>query len=161
MKLIPVSIVVLVLGLAALPFVFAGNEMKAQPPPPPAPSVTVAPVVEREISEYSEFTGRIEAVDDVEVRPRVSGHLDAVHFQSGQLVHAGDVLFTIDPRWHKAALDASEAAVAEARVRLDHAEREAKRANDLRQSQAISAEEADTRTSRLAEAKAAVLATDA
>jgi RND family efflux transporter MFP subunit len=161
MKLLPVSIIVVVLGLAALPFVFAGNEMKAEPPAPPAPSVTVARVVEREISEYSEFTGRIEAVDDVEVRARVSGHLEAVHFQSGQLVKKGDVLFTIDPRWHKAALDASEAAVAEARVRLDNAEREAKRATELRESQAISAEEAETRTSRLAEAKAGVLAAQA
>src|SRR5262249_22211032 len=87
--------------------------------------------------------------------------LDAVHFQAGQLVKKGDVLFTIDPRWHQAALSASEAALAQARVRLDNAEREARRAAELRESQAISAEEAESRTSRLAEAQAAVLAAEA
>jgi multidrug efflux system membrane fusion protein len=165
MKIIPVSIAVLVLALGALPFVIGCTDAAAQPTQqpsaPPAPTVTVAAVVEREISEYSEFTGRIQAVDDVEVRARVSGHLAAVHFQAGQLVKQGDVLFTIDPRWHRAALDASDAALAQAQVRLDNAARESKRATELRESQAISAEEADTRTSRLAEAKAGVLAAQA
>jgi RND family efflux transporter MFP subunit len=161
MKLISVSIAIVVIGLATRPFVCAGTAAPQHPAAPPAPTVTVAPVVEREIAEHSEFTGRIEAVDDVEVRARVSGHLAAVHFQSGQLVHAGDVLFTIDPRWHQAALDASDAALAQARVRLDNAQRESKRAVELRESQAISAEEAETRLSRLAEAKAGVLAAEA
>jgi multidrug efflux system membrane fusion protein len=161
MKILPASIALSVLLLASLPFVFAGSKPADQPPAPSAPAVSVAPVEEREISEYSEFTGRIEAVDDVEVRARISGHLDAVHFQAGQIVEKGDVLFTIDPRWHQAALSASEAALAQARVRLDNAEREARRAAELRESQAISAEEAESRTSRLAEAQAAVLAADA
>src|SRR5215470_14059674 len=63
---------------------------------PPPPSVTVAPVEQREIVEWDEFTGRTEAVEKVEVRPRVSGHIQEVHFQSGQLVRKGDVLFVID-----------------------------------------------------------------
>jgi RND family efflux transporter MFP subunit len=161
MKILPASIALSVLVLASLPFVIASARPAAEPPAPPLPSVAVAPVEDREILEYSEFTGRIEAIDDVEVRARISGHLDAVHFQAGQIVKRGDVLFTIDPRWHQAALSASEAALAQARVRLDNAEREAKRAAELRESQAISAEEAESRTSRLAEAKAVVLAAEA
>jgi len=158
MKILPASIALSVLVLASLPFVLAGSKPADQPPAPSAPAVAVATVEEREISEHSEFTGRVEAIDDVEVRARISGHLDAVHFQAGQIVAKGDVLFTIDPRWHEAALSASEAALAQANVRLENAEREAHRAAELRESQAISAEEAESRTSRLAEAKAAVLA---
>jgi RND family efflux transporter MFP subunit len=161
LKILPASVALLVLGFAALPFIFAGPKLAAAPPASPAPAVDVAPVEEREIAEHSEFTGRVEAIDDVEVRARISGHLEAVQFQSGQIVHKGDVLFTIDPRWHQAALSASEAALAQARVRLDNAEREAARAAELRESQAISAEEAESRTSRLAEAKAAVQAAEA
>src|SRR6185295_12390338 len=67
-----------------------------QQPPPPA--VTVAPVERQEIVEWDEFTGRTEAVETVEVRPRVSGHIQGVRFQSGQLVQKGQVLFVIDPR---------------------------------------------------------------
>src|SRR5207247_10458344 len=74
------------------------NRSVAQPPPPPA-SVTVAPVEAQEIVEWAEFTGRIEPVDTVEVRPRVSGYIQAVKFQSGQIVNKGDVLVVIDPRW--------------------------------------------------------------
>jgi RND family efflux transporter MFP subunit len=161
MKILPATIALSVLVLASLPFVFAASKPADSPPAPPAPAVSVAPVEERDTSEYSEFTGRIEAIDDVEVRARISGHLDAVHFQAGQIVEKGDVLFTIDPRWHQAALSASEAALAQAQVRLDNAEREARRAAELRQSQAISAEEAESRSARLAEAKAAVLAAEA
>src|ERR1044072_766258 len=72
---------------------------------PPAPSVTVAPVERREIVEWDEFTGRTEPVESVEVRPRVSGYIQEVRFQSGQLVKKGDVLFVIDPRWHQAEKD--------------------------------------------------------
>src|SRR5882672_3198628 len=66
------------------------------------PSVTVAPVEQKEIVEWDEFTGRTEPVETVEVRPRVSGHIEEDRFQSGALVKKGDVLFIIDPRWHKA-----------------------------------------------------------
>src|SRR5688500_5830779 len=69
---------------------------------PAAPKVTVAPVEERILAEYEELTGRVDAVETVELRARVSGHLDAIHFQSGQTVAKGDLLFTIDPRWYRA-----------------------------------------------------------
>ena len=133
----------------------------AAPSAPPAPAVTVAAVEERLLCEYSDFTGRVAAIDDVELRARVSGHLDAVHFQAGQIVHKGDVLFTIDPRWHEATLSSTKATVAQAQVKLDNAERESKRAGELLKSQAISAEESESRTAKLAEARAAVLAAEA
>ncbi len=72
---------------------------------PPPPSVTVAPVEQKEIVEWSGFTGRIEPVESVEIRPRTSGYIQEVRFQSGQLVKKGDVLFVIDPPWNQATFN--------------------------------------------------------
>jgi len=126
-----------------------------------APTVTVASVERQEIVEWDEFTGRTEAVESVEVRPRVSGHIQEVRFQSGQLVKKGDVLFVIDPRWHKAEFDRREAEYQQAKVRLENAEREAKRSEQLLANRAISTEEGDARVARFNEAKAALLAAQA
>jgi len=113
----------------------------------PAPRVTVAPVEVESLSEYDEITGHVDAIETVELRARVSGHLEAVHFQSGQIVHEGDVLFTIDPRWYRATFDLATA-------RAKDAEREAKRASELLAASAISSEEAEGRLARAAEAEA-------
>jgi RND family efflux transporter MFP subunit len=121
----------------------------------------VAPVEQREIVEWSEFTGRTEPVDSVEVRPRVSGYIQEVRFQSGQLVKKGDVLFTIDPRWHQAEFDRRQAEAERASVQLDNAKREADRTEQLLASKAISTEEGDARIARRQEAKAALLAAEA
>src|SRR3978361_532387 len=67
---------------------------------PPAPKVTVTPVEMKLVTEFETINGRIAATETVELRARVSGHLENVHFQSGQLVKKGEVLFTIDPRWY-------------------------------------------------------------
>ena len=115
------------------------------PPPPP---VTVAPVEQKDIVEWNEFTGRIEPVDSVEVRPRVSGYIQEVKFQSGQLVKKGDILFLIDPRWHQADFDRRQAELQQARVKLDNAKREADRTPQLLANKAISTEEADARQAR-------------
>src|SRR3954468_23271265 len=133
------------------------------PPPaqPPAPSVTVAPVEQRPVVESDEFTGQTEPVETVEVRPRVSGHIEEVRFQSGALVKKGAVLFVIDPRWHQAEFKRREAELAQAKVRLENAEREAKRTNQLLTNRAISTEEAEARQSRFQEARAALLAAEA
>ena len=128
---------------------------------PLAPQVTVAPVEHQEIVEWDEFTGRTEAVEAVEVRPRVSGHIREVRFQSGQLVRKDDVLFVIDPRWHKAEFDRREAEYQQAKVRLENAEREARRTTQLLANKAISTEEGDARVARFNEAKAALLAAQA
>jgi multidrug efflux system membrane fusion protein len=131
----------------------------AQTPPPPV--VTVAPVEQREVTEWDVFTGRAEAVESVEVRPRVSGHIDEVRFQSGQLVKKGDVLFVIDPRYYKAELDRRQAEYEQAQVRLANAGRDAKRSGRLLASKAISSEEGDSIESQFQEAKAGLLAAQA
>src|SRR5688572_30538185 len=98
----------LALSLGAATFAGCARQT-AQQQQPPAPVVTVAPVEQRELVEWDEFTGRTAPVEAVEVRPRVSGYIQEVRFQSGQLVEKGDVLFTIDPRWHKAEYDRANA----------------------------------------------------
>lgn len=118
---------------------------------PAAPKVTVAVVEEKLLADYDEITGHVEAAETVELRARVSGHLDAVHFQAGQLVKKDDLLFTIDPRWYRAQFDLATA-------RAEVAEREMKRADELLAANAISGEEAEARRARSAEARA-VLAT--
>lgn len=149
-------------GLSASAVFLSGcNESAAQQTPPAPPVVTVAPVNEKEIVEWSEFTGRTEAVEAVDVRPRVSGYLQEVRFHSGQLVKKGDVLFVIDPRWHQAEFDRLQAEAERAKVQLDNAKREADRTKQLLASKAISAEEADARIARYNEAKAALLAAEA
>lgn len=134
----------------AVTHVIAAESAAAPAATPPAPKVTVAPVEEKLLTEYDELLGRVEATETVELRARVSGHLDEVHFQSGQLVKKGDVLFRIDPRWYQAQYDL-------ARARADVAEREAKRAEELLAATAISSEESEARRARAAEAHAALV----
>jgi len=112
-------------------------------------AVTVAPVEQKEIVEWSEFTGRTEPVDSVEIRPRTSGYIQEVRFQSGQLVKKGDVLFVIDPRWNQATFDQRQA-------EYEQAKGEADRTDLLLKNNAISAEEAEARRARYAGAKAAL-----
>lgn len=128
---------------------------------PRLPSVTVAPVESREVVEYQEFTGRVDAIESVEVRARVSGHLQEVRFQAGQRVEKGDVLFVIDPRWHQAAFAAAEAESKRAHSKLENAKREAARAEQLLLEKAISTEETEGRRSKLSEATAASAVADA
>jgi RND family efflux transporter MFP subunit len=128
--------------------------------PPPA-SVTVAPVEQKQIVEWDEFTGRIEPVETVEVRPRVSGYIQEVKFKSGEMVKKGDVLFLIDPRWHQAEFDRRHAEAEQAKVRLENAKREFDRAAQLLANKAISTEESDARQFRFQEARAALLAAEA
>src|SRR5690349_24757961 len=128
---------------------------------PPVPMVTVAPVEQKEIVEWDEFTGRAEPLESVEVRLRVSGYIQEVRFQSGQLVKKGDVLFVIDARWHQAAFDQRQAEFEQAKAKLNNARHEADRSTQLLQTKAISVEESDARQSRCEEAKAALLAAQA
>ena len=128
---------------------------------PPPPTVSVAPVEQKEIVEWEEFTGRVEAVEAVDVRPRISGHLQEVKFKSGQMVKKGDVLFVIDPRWQKATLDQRQAELEQAKVHLDNSKREADRTQQLLANKAISTEEADARLARYQEARAALSAAQA
>ena len=127
----------------------------------PAAKVSVAEVIEQPINEWDEFTGRLEAPESVEVRPRVSGYIDKVAFAEGSLVKKGDLLFQIDPRPFQAEVKRLQAQLQQARANQTRALSEARRGERLRQSNAISAELADARASAAAEARAAVAATQA
>lgn len=122
----------------------------------PAAKVSVAEVIEQQINEWDEFTGRLEAPESVEIRPRVSGFVDRVAFAEGSLVKKGDLLFQIDPRPFQAEVKRFEAQLQQARASQARTQSEANRGERLRQSNAISAELADARASAAAEAKAAV-----
>jgi RND family efflux transporter MFP subunit len=154
------------LGLASLTLggvalLLTGCHRSAAQQRPTPPAVTVASVEQQEIVEWDEFTGRTEPVEMVEVRPRVSGYVQEVSFQSGQIVKKGDVLFVIDPRWHKAEFDRHEAEAERVRVQLNNARREADRTPQLLANKAISTEDGDARIARYNEAKAALLAAEA
>lgn len=123
---------------------------------PPVPTVTVAQPVQREIVEWDSYPGRLEAVDEVEVRARVSGYLQSIHFKDGAEVQKGDLLFVIDPRPYQAELERAEAEVVRAQTRLDLAKNEWERAERLLKGKAISEEEADSRSKGRAEAEAAL-----
>jgi RND family efflux transporter MFP subunit len=123
--------------------------------------VTVAAAIGREITDWDEFTGHLEAVDMVEVRPRVSGYVQRVAFDEGSDVRKGDVLFVIDPRPYAAEVARAKAALAQARTRVQLARSEVERAQRLVAVQAISREEFDTRTSASAEGDAEVHAAEA
>jgi multidrug efflux system membrane fusion protein len=157
------SSLVLLGGLAvySATHVHAAEEKSPAAPKPIAPKVTVAPVEVKLVTEYEELTGRVDAAETVELRARVSGHVEAVRFQAGQLVRKGDVLFTIDSRWYRAQFDLATAQAAQAYARAEIAEREAKRTDELLAASAISAEEAEARRSRASETRAAAASADA
>ncbi|AVU76861.1 MULTISPECIES: multidrug efflux RND transporter periplasmic adaptor subunit MexE [Pseudomonas] len=127
----------------------------------PAAKVSVAKVLEQPVNEWDEFTGRLEAPETVEIRPRVSGQIDNVAFTEGALVKKGDLLFQIDPRPFQAEVRRLEAQLSQARATATRSENEAKRGERLRLSNAISAELADSRTSAAQEARAAAAAIQA
>lgn len=126
--------------------------------PPPAPAVSTAEVLEREVQHWDEFTGRIEAVESVELRPRVSGQIDSVNFTEGSEVKRGDVLFTIDSRSYRATLEQARAELARAENQAQLARAELVRAGQLAEARAISAEEHDQRQASLSQTEANVRA---
>jgi RND family efflux transporter MFP subunit len=137
------------------------------PPPPqaamemPPPQVTVANPLLLKVSDWDEFTGRIHAVESVEVRPRVSGYLQSVNFTEGSIVNKGDLLYVIDPRPYQAILEQARADVVRAKAALDLAENDLARAERLYQSRAISEEELDSRSNQKREALASLEAAKA
>jgi RND family efflux transporter MFP subunit len=148
------------LGVVPLALSLAACSPKPQAAPPP-PAVSVAPVLERDVAEWDEFSGRLEAVDHVEIRPRVSGYIKRLTFTEGREVRKGEVLFEIDPRPYQADLDRAQAQLEQARTAADLAQRDVARAEKLVNSQAISREEFDSRTSAQANSIAAVRAAEA
>jgi RND family efflux transporter MFP subunit len=138
----------------------ARNEA-AESKAPPLPQVTVAAAISRRVTEFDEFTGRFEAVERVELRPRVSGYVSSVTFKDGSEVKKGEVLFVIDPRPYVAERDKARAQLAQARSQLILARSGRDRATKLLSQHAMSQEEFDTRTSGLEQGQASVEAAQA
>jgi RND family efflux transporter MFP subunit len=128
---------------------------------PPPPEVTVARPVVRTVVDKEEYVGRFVAVDAVEVRARVSGHLEAVHFKDGQTVRKGELLFTIDRRPFQAALEQARAGLAQAKANLAYAEGDLARAESLVDRSVISRQTFDQRTQAKRVAAANVAAQEA
>ena len=133
-----------------------GCKKAAAPPTPPPPSVTVARPVARKIVEHSEYTGRLAAIESVEVRPRVSGYIVEIPFKEGMLVKKGDLLFVIDPRPYQAALDQSQGQLKQAQAAQDLANRNFERAQNLQATKVTSKEAFDTSATRKNQADAQV-----
>ena len=123
--------------------------------PPPA-EVSVAAVVNKDITEWDDFTGRIEAKETIEIRPRVGGYLASVNFDEGKAVKKGQLLFTIDDREYRAALETAAANVARAQSRSEVAAGQVARSNKLLVARAVSQEEFATREGELRQAVADV-----
>lgn len=136
-------------------------QSKAQATPPPPPQVTVAMPVRRMIADADEYVGRFVAVDSVEVRARVSGYLEAIHFTDGQMVKKGDILFTIDRRPFQAALDQANANLAQAKANLDYTATNLARGQELPKGTVISEQVLDQRVQAKNVAAAAVAAREA
>ena len=133
-----------VAALATLPFLAACSKpADAQGGPPPAMPVSVAPATQRPVTDLETFSGRIEAAAFVELRPRVAGTVDRVHFADGATVTKGQLLFTIDPRPFEAEVARAESQLVAARSRADLAVTELARAQKLLESKAISRQEFD------------------
>ncbi len=114
----------------------------SQPPPPP---VTVANPLKKRITEWDEFTGRFEAVETVDVRARVSGFLESIHFRDGQIVKKGELLFTIDKRPFEIAVEQAKAQVDQAQAQLDLANSDVERARPLLERRTITGREFESR----------------
>jgi len=136
-----------------------GDSHQAAAPPPPA--VTVAKPVQRTIVDQDEYVGRFVAVESVEVRARVPGYLEAIHFQDGQMVKAGDLLFTIDRRPFQIALAQAQASLAQAKATLAFAESDLVRAQSVAVGSVITQQTFDQRTQAKRSAEAAVAAQQA
>jgi multidrug efflux system membrane fusion protein len=137
------------------------DEAAGAPPQMPPQDVSVAAPVQKQVADWDEYSGRIEAVDSVELRPRVAGYLDAVHFHEGSMVDKGDLLFTIDDREYRASVAAARADVARAAARIEQADSELARSEALVKARAVSKGELDGRRSEAAQAKADRLAAQA
>ena len=148
--------------LLAIANLLAGCDSKpvASATPSPAP-VTVAHPLQKTVTEWNEFTGRFSAVESVEVRARVSGFIDSIHFKDGQVVKQGDLLFVIDPRPYRLAVQQSTADVERAKAKLDLATLDVERAVPLVRNQTLTEPEFDTRRSTQRDAAAQVTATEA
>jgi multidrug efflux system membrane fusion protein len=147
----------------ALVIVATGCSSQAAPSAhmPPPPEVSVAQVVSKNVRQWDDFTGRVSAIQSVEIRPRVSGYVDKLAYTEGREVAKGDLLFVIDQRPYRAQLARAQADLARARSEAQLAQTQDVRAQTLLAAKAISREESDTRHAAVAQGNAAVRAAEA
>jgi RND family efflux transporter MFP subunit len=138
----------------------AGCKKSSAPQPGPLP-VNVVTVIEKEVNEWDEFTGRLEAVESVEIRPRVSGYITEVHIEAGAVIKKGDLLYVIDPRPYQADFDRAAAEFERMQAQLKLAQIELDRAKELRTKNTISASEFDQKAATYQGASAAAASAEA
>lgn len=141
--------------LFALALVGCDEKAKSQASAPPPPPVTVAQPVRRMMTDWDEFTGRFEAIEEVHVRARVGGFINSVEFKDGAIVHAGDLLYIIDPRPFEAVVLQADGQLADARAKGELAKRDLERGLTLVQTSAVSEQVVDQRRQALQAARAA------
>jgi len=129
-------------GILSVLLTAAGCKKKSEPQQAALP-VNVVTVIEKEVNEWDEFTGRLDPVESVEIRPRVSGYITEIHFEAGAIVKKGDLLYVIDPRPYQADFDRAAAEVDRMDAQLKLAQIELNRAKELRDKNTISASEFD------------------
>ena len=139
-----VSLVSLILIVNALASCDSKPTSSSAPPPP---TVTVSPPLQKSITEWDEYTGRFTPLETVEIRARVSGFIDSVHFHEGQIVKKDDLLFVIDQRPYQIAVEQAKADIERAQAKLDIGTQDVNRATPLLQSQTLTEREFDTRKS--------------
>ena len=142
----------------ALPLLLVAckKQQQSQQGGPPAAAVTVAQPTQKEVMEWDEYPGRLEATEMVEIRARVNGYLQSINFKDGAEVKKGDLLFVIDPRPYQAELDRAKAELVQAETKLELAANDAARAEKLLKAKAIAEEEADSRNKAKREAEAMI-----
>jgi len=141
--------------LLALALAGCGQSAPPQAAAAAAPPVTVAQPVKRTVTDWDEFTGRFEAIEEVQVRARVGGFVTNVEFKDGDMVHAGDLLYIIDPRPFEAVATQADGQLADARAKTELAKRELDRGLNLVQTSAVSEQVVDQRRQALQAAHAA------
>lgn len=145
------KVIIILVGVVGVTYLLARQFMSSPPGPGAhghqgmAMPVSVAPVISKNVQQWNEYSGRLVAMDKVDIRPRVSGMIDAVHFQSGALVKKGDLLFTIDPRPYKAEVAKAQGMLRSAEADRNLAQSELARAEKLIETKVISASELDNR----------------
>src|SRR2546429_6575384 len=145
---------VFLIGLFLVVFAEFGCRKASAPSQGPLP-VNVVTVVEKEVNEWDEFTGRLDPVESVEIRPRVSGYITEIHFEAGAIVKKGDLLYVIDPRPYQADFDRAKAEVDRMDAQLKLAQIELNRSKELRDKNTISASEFDQKAATFQGAAAA------
>ncbi|MBR0737448.1 efflux RND transporter periplasmic adaptor subunit [Bradyrhizobium liaoningense] len=141
--------------LFALALAGCGERAQSQAAAPLPPSVTVAQPIKRTVTDWDEFTGRFDAIEEVQVRARVGGFVNSVEFKDGAIVRAGDLLYIIDPRPFEAVVSQAQGQLDDARAKAELARRELDRGLNLVQTSAVSVQVVDQRRQALQAAHAA------